>query len=118
MTYSLGYSSRYLKSARQLCQKMLKRYAVIEEAALPVPRYRGFHVRPSTLVAKIVQHYGSEVKMKLGDETYDAGAPIDLFRPMKKSMLKNAAASPWIYRALPLQSRANRYRKQSAQYRF
>ncbi|MCY2925268.1 MAG: hypothetical protein NT031_07495 [Planctomycetota bacterium] len=52
--------------------------------SVPVPRYRGFHVRPSTLVAKIVLHYGSDVRMLLDDEEYDASTPIEIFRANEK----------------------------------
>ncbi|OGV71320.1 MAG: hypothetical protein A3K19_29430 [Lentisphaerae bacterium RIFOXYB12_FULL_65_16] len=78
--YCVGYTCRYLDSARGLCHSMLRRYATVSELEVPVPRYRGFHVRPSTLVAKIVHHYGSDVTMRLGDQTYDAGNTLDLFR--------------------------------------
>jgi len=80
MDYALAYASRYLDTGRQLCQEMLQRYASQGAITVPVPRYRGFHVRPSTLIAKIVRHYGSHVTMRLKEETYDAGAPLDLFR--------------------------------------
>ncbi len=78
--YFTDYSSEFLQSARQLCQGMLQRYAETISVELPVPLYRGFHVRPSTLIAKIVRHYGSEVKMKLLDQVYDASQPLELFR--------------------------------------
>lgn len=80
MNFVLTYCSRYLTSARGLCQRMLKRYARIDRIAVSVPKYRGFHVRPSTLVSKIAHHYGSDVQMELGGELYDASAPLDLFR--------------------------------------
>jgi hypothetical protein len=67
-------------AGRGLCQDMLKHYTepgVIETLA---PFYRGFHVRPSTLIAKIVAHYGSQVVMKIDQTSYDAGLPLDLFR--------------------------------------
>jgi hypothetical protein len=47
---------------------------------VPVPSYRGFHVRPSNLVARIVTHYGSAVQMDLDGKLFDAGSPLDLFR--------------------------------------
>lgn len=84
MNYSIVYASRYLDAARRLCHSMLKRYAEIGRVEVPVPRYRGFHVRPSTLVAKIVRHYGSEVRMELDGEPYDAGTPFDIFRANEK----------------------------------
>ena len=54
---------------------------------------RGFHVRPSTLIAKLVLHYGSEVKMILGSETYDATMPLELFRANEKI---NAEKRRWL----------------------
>lgn len=78
--YQIAFCSEYLKNAVSLCQRMLGRYATTGTVAVPVPKYRGFHVRPSTLVAKICLHYGSEVQMKIGEETYDARAPLDIFR--------------------------------------
>ena len=84
MRYSLTYASRYLLRACELCREMLKRYAEIDQVEVPGPRYRGFHVRPSTLVAKIVHHYGSDVTMVLGDGSYDASSPMDIFRANEK----------------------------------
>ncbi|MGB2822915.1 MAG: hypothetical protein WBF17_18170 [Phycisphaerae bacterium] len=84
MKYSLVYASRFLLRARDLCQDMLKRYAEVGRIEVPGPRYRGFHVRPSTLVAKAVRHYGSEVKMELDGETFDAASPMDIFRANEK----------------------------------
>lgn len=78
--FCIDFASRYLESARSLCHRMLKRYAEIGRIRVPVPIYRGFHVRPSTLIAKICHHYGSEVSMEMEGEIYDASAPLDLFR--------------------------------------
>ena len=93
MDYCLAYASRYLICARQLCQDMLRRYAEIGRIDVPIPRYRGFHVRPSTLVAKIVLHYGSDVQMQMDCDGYDASAPIDLFRANEKI---NAQKRRWL----------------------
>lgn len=78
--YPLRFAHLYLESAVQLCQRMIKSYSVLTEVEVPIPYYRGFHVRPSTLIAKIVAHYGSEVTMTLNDQEYNAGLPLELFR--------------------------------------
>lgn len=78
--YSIRYVSQFLESAEKLCREMLRRYTEIGSIEVLVPQYRGFHVRPSTLISKLVLHYGSEVKMKLGEDTYDASSPLELFR--------------------------------------
>jgi hypothetical protein len=84
MNYCLMFSSRYILNTCGLCQEMLRRYAIHGRISVPVPRYRGFHVRPSTLIAKIVNHFGSKVEMELEEETYDAGISLELFRANEK----------------------------------
>lgn len=78
--YCIEYIKLYIESAKKLCHDMLKRYAEIGEICVPVPRYRGFHVRPSTLIALIANHYGSSLEMYLNDQKYNAAIPLDLFR--------------------------------------
>jgi phosphotransferase system HPr-like phosphotransfer protein len=43
-----------------------------------VPQKLGFHARPSLLVAKIVQHYGGQVELVLGDDRFDASSVLDI----------------------------------------
>ena len=80
MNYSVTHISLYIDCAVHLCQEKLKRYAEIGQIEVCVPPYRGFHVRPSTLISKLVHHYGSEVRMEMDEEVYDASSPLDLFR--------------------------------------
>jgi len=65
MRYSVTHINLYIDCAEHLCHEMLKRYAEVGEIDVPVPPYRGFHVRPSTLIAKLVLHYGSAIPMEL-----------------------------------------------------
>jgi len=97
MEYALAFASYYLASAENLCRTMLKRYAEVAQIKVSAPRYRGFHVRPSTLVAKIVNHYGSEVTMSLDGERYDASTPLEIFRANEKI---NAAKRRWLAAAV------------------
>jgi hypothetical protein len=89
----LAFASRYVHIGRTLAQQLLRRYAEQGEISVPVPRYRGFHVRPSTLVARVAYHYGSSVSMRLGEETYDAASPMELFRANE---LINAKKRRWL----------------------
>lgn len=91
--YCLGYANRYLECGRRLSQAMLARYAQRGSVDVPVPRYRGFHVRPSTLVAKIVLHYGSEVRLEMSGHSFDAGSPMEIFRVNEKI---NAEKRHWL----------------------
>ncbi|MDC7227884.1 MAG: HPr family phosphocarrier protein [Spirochaetales bacterium] len=78
--YYLNYAQQFLTAGKTLCKKVIKRYAEEGTINVSVPIYRGFHVRPSTLVAKIIQHYGSEVYIILGNSKFDASSPMNLFR--------------------------------------
>lgn len=100
MNYSLAYASLFLSGGQRLCRTMLKRYAVVGKVQAPVPTYRGFHVRPATLVARIVQHYGSDVRMEMDDQSYDASSPLDIFRANEKI---NAQKRRWLISEIALQ---------------
>ena len=93
MDYSITFIDQYIGSAVSLCQEILKRYAEVGQIEVPIPKYRGFHVRPSTMIAKLVLHYGSKVQMHLANEVYDASSPLDLFRANEKI---NAQKRRWL----------------------
>ncbi len=93
MKYSVTSISLYIDCAEYLCQRMLKRYAEVGRVEVSVPPYRGFHVRPSTLISKLVLHYGSEVRMQMDEEDYDACLPLELFRANEKI---NAQKRRWL----------------------
>ncbi len=78
--YFTYFPDQYIQATRTLCKEILKYYAIMGEVTVPIPNYRGFHVRPSTLIAKIVDHYGGVVTMELMGQSYNAAMPLDLFR--------------------------------------
>ncbi len=84
MEFFLHFSSLYLIAARSLCQSIIGEYAEDGKITVGIPNYRGFHVRPSTLISKIVLHYGSKITMEMGNEQYDTAKPLELFRANEK----------------------------------
>ncbi|MBN1647809.1 MAG: hypothetical protein JW874_07240 [Spirochaetales bacterium] len=78
--YFLHYARLYLEVTKKLCRSIIHSYAETSEITVPIPRYRGFHVRPSALIARIAAHYGSPLVMILDDNEYDASQPLELFR--------------------------------------
>ena len=78
--YLARYVGRYAVVIRQLSLHLLSDYSETDTITVPIPQYRGFHVRPSTMIAKIAQHYGGGLTMRLLNESYDATKPLDLFR--------------------------------------
>ncbi|MFO7850070.1 MAG: hypothetical protein R6V67_08945, partial [Spirochaetia bacterium] len=51
--YLFFYARVYMESANHLCKTMIKSYSEEKAITVSIPNYRGFHVRPSTLIAKI-----------------------------------------------------------------
>ena len=76
--FTLYYQVKCVHSARRLADAVLPN--MLEEVTyeLPVPQSLGFHARPSTLVAKVVQQYGAAVKMFVDDQTFNAGSILEL----------------------------------------
>lgn len=93
MKHSITHIGLYIGCAVRLCQNMLKKYAEVGQVEVAVPPYRGFHVRPSTLISKLVLHYGSEIQMQLGGDVYNAGLALELFRANEKI---NARKRRWL----------------------
>jgi len=82
--YALFYCTKFLQKGKQLSEDTVMDYSQITAKPIPIPIYRGFHVRPSTYIAKIARHYGADMRMHLGDEVYDASCVFDLFRANEK----------------------------------
>jgi hypothetical protein len=88
VNYCLFHCYSHLEKGNGFAKDFLKSYVVIDSIRIPIPIYMGFHVRPATLVMKIVKHYGSEVKMEIDEEIYDAASALDLFRANEKISAK------------------------------
>lgn len=70
----------YFKGGINLCYDVIESYGEVSTIKIPIPPYRGFHVRPSTLVSKIVNYYGARMKMVLNGTSYNPATPLELFR--------------------------------------
>ena len=92
ISYAFYYIDLLFKEGAALCRDILKDYLKMAELPLPVPPYRGFHVRPSTLVSRIINHYGSDMTMILDGEEYNPASPLDLFRANEKINRKSRRA--------------------------
>jgi phosphotransferase system HPr-like phosphotransfer protein len=82
--YSIFFSDQFLAAFHDLSKNILKDYTEEAVQEVPIPNYRGFHVRPSTLVSRIVNHYGSNVYVIFDNERFDAAKPLELFRINEK----------------------------------
>jgi phosphotransferase system HPr (HPr) family protein len=78
INYSLYYYTLFVKDGVTIAEKILAVYTIVDEQNVPVPDGLGFHLRPSTLVAKIVNHHGKPVTMIVNGKEFDAGSVIDI----------------------------------------
>jgi len=78
VNFCLFYAWRFLSSGKALASQVLNENMETSVIDVGIPRDRGFHSRPSLLVAKIVQHYGGEVQMLINNDVFDASSVLDI----------------------------------------
>lgn len=78
VNFCLFYAWKFLSSGKDLAKLILNENMETDSIEVGIPKDRGFHSRPSLLVAKIVQHYGGEVKMLVNNDVFDASSVLDI----------------------------------------
>jgi len=78
VNFCLFYAAKFLSSGKEVALKIINENMERSAIHVGIPKDRGFHSRPSLLVAKIVQHYGGEVTLQLGEDSFDASSVLDI----------------------------------------
>jgi len=78
INYGLYYACHYLNAGKKLAREILNEHIERATITVGVPVKLGFHSRPSLLVAKIVQHFGGQVELVVGQDRFDASSVLDL----------------------------------------
>jgi phosphotransferase system HPr-like phosphotransfer protein len=78
VNFCLFYAWKFLSSGKDIASQILNDNMETSLIDVTIPKDRGFHSRPSLLVAKIVQHYGGEVKMIVNGDVFDAASVLDI----------------------------------------
>ena len=78
INYGLYYTSQFLTAGRDVAREILNENIERSSITVGVPIKLGFHSRPCLLVAKIVQHYGGQVEMCVGEDRFDSSSILDL----------------------------------------
>jgi len=78
INYALYYVCYFLNKGKDLAHELLNESIERKEVKVGIPKDRGFHCRPSLLVAKIVNHYGGEVALVIGPDRFDASSVLDM----------------------------------------
>lgn len=78
VNFALYYYTIFISKTEQLAHQIVAQFTVTVSATVSVPEGLGFHLRPSTLVAKIAMHHGGNVTMILNGKEFDATSVIDI----------------------------------------
>jgi phosphotransferase system HPr-like phosphotransfer protein len=78
VNFCLFYAWKFLSSGKQVASQIMNQNMETGTIEVTIPMDRGFHSRPSLLVAKIVQYYGGEVILHVGDDQFDASSVLDI----------------------------------------
>ncbi len=78
INYGLYYVNHFMSGGRELAREILNENIERDAVKVGIPVSLGFHSRPSLLVAKIVQHYGGDVELCVGDDRFDASSVLDI----------------------------------------
>jgi len=78
INYGLYYVCYFISKGKDLAREILNENIERSAITVGIPVTLGFHSRPSLLVAKIVQHYGGEVELCVGEDRFDASSVLDI----------------------------------------
>lgn len=78
INYGLYWVCVYLNNGRRLAREIMNENIERGRIEVGIPQKLGFHSRPSLLVAKVVQHYGGQVELVVGEDRFDASSVLDL----------------------------------------
>ncbi len=78
INYALYHVCYFLANGKELAREILNENIERSSVTVSIPVSLGFHSRPSLLVAKIVQYYGGQVEMCVGEDRFDASSVLDI----------------------------------------
>jgi hypothetical protein len=78
INYGLYYACHFLNTGKETATEILNENVERSRIQVGIPVKLGFHSRPSLLVAKIVQHYGGQVELCVGQDRFDASSVLDI----------------------------------------
>jgi phosphotransferase system HPr-like phosphotransfer protein len=78
INYCLFYVSHFLNAGKKVAHEILNENIEKTSIRVGIPMTRGFHNRPSMMVAKIVQHFGGKVELIVNGDRFDASSVLDI----------------------------------------
>lgn len=78
VNFALYYYTMFINDGNALANEIQNSVTVVETVTVSVPDGLGFHLRPSTLVAKVANHYGAKMALIVSGKEFDATSVIDI----------------------------------------
>lgn len=78
LNYGLYYVYRFMAAGIPATQRLIERYTQSSSIEFRLPDGTMLHVRPLTLISKIVQHHGTPVQIEMGGESCYAGSVMQM----------------------------------------
>jgi phosphotransferase system HPr (HPr) family protein len=78
VNFALYYYTVFINDGKNLANEIQASFTIVDSVSVSVPEGLGFHLRPSTLVAKVANHYGSKMSMIVNGKEFDAASVIDI----------------------------------------
>jgi len=86
LNYCLNSVHSYMSSTAPCAQRLLDRYTLQTTIACSLPEGVSLHARPVALIARIVENYGTPVRMKVGDSECYAGSILQVLMTVGKGV--------------------------------
>ena len=78
VNFALFHMNRYLKTGKDLACEILAKYTEVDTCELRVPEKLGFHLRPASLIVKLVKHYGTKLILIVDGKEFDASNVLSI----------------------------------------
>ena len=78
LNYGLHYVHAYMEEATPFIHRVVERYTKRESLTLSIPEDVHMHIRPVSLIAKVVEHHKTPVNITIGDSTCFAGSIVQV----------------------------------------
>ena len=74
LNYSLFYVRQFMEMGRAHAERLLERATLTKTVTLPLPKGCVLHARPVSLIARVAQHHGTNIKMTIGGDSCSAAS--------------------------------------------
>jgi hypothetical protein len=78
VNFCLYFAHSYLTGGAPLAEELVTRYTSQGRVVLALPEGVTIHIRPAALIAEVVKHHGTPVKVTIGSDTRYAGSALDI----------------------------------------